>query len=271
RQRRGRDLPRAAGGDLRCERTRAGVAGGDARRADAARRALPAVRSSGGGGGRPHRVCRRRARPGLPPGALPCRPRRCRPAAQDGRRRPGRRLDPRLLRRRARRRGTGQRRPGRLRIPGRAGTHLWRDRSLSSTRRAAGPAGVACRAVVVQRAGQGLFVVSVRARDVLVASGDAAPDGGRFTNFEAPVFAANRVVFHAAVSGGAHTEGIFRVAGAPQAPPSPVEALAWLGGPAPGGGSFLAFGGPAGNAAGTVALTADLQGGPAARAVLVFP
>ncbi|TMB42406.1 MAG: hypothetical protein E6J55_15955 [Deltaproteobacteria bacterium] len=136
---------------------------------------------------------------------------------------------------------------------------------------AAGPAGVAFRAVVDQRARQGLFVVSGRARDVLVASGDAAPDGGRFTNFDAPVFAANRVVFHAAVSGGAHTEGIFRVAGAPQAPPSPVEALAWLGGPAPGGGSFLAFGGPAGNAAGTVALTADLQGGPAARAVLVFP
>ena len=103
------------------------------------------------------------------------------------------------------------------------------------------------------------------------ASGDAAPESGRFTGFDAPVFAGSRLIFHAAISGGTHGEGIFRIASSPQPPPVPVEALAWLGGPAPDGGSFVAFGDPAGNTAGNVALTADLSGSAVPRAILVFP
>jgi len=92
-----------------------------------------------------------------------------------------------------------------------------------------------------------------------------------FAYFDAPVFAGSRLIFHAAISGGTHGEGIFRIASSPQPPPVPVEALAWLGGPAPDGGSFVAFGDPAGNTAGNVALTADLSGSAVPRAILVFP
>src|SRR5437870_3032589 len=139
---------------------------------------------------------------------------------------------------------------------------------------AAGPAGVAFRAVVDPRGRQGLFLINGRARDVLVAAGDAAPEGGRFTGFDAPAFAADRVIFHAAVSGGSHSEGIFRIAaaaGIPSASPPTVETLAWLGGAAPGGRAFVALGAPTGNATGTVALTADLSGAPTPRAILLVP
>ena len=61
------------------------------------------------------------------------------------------------------------------------------------------------------------------------------------------------------------------MAASPADPPAPVEAVAWLGGPAPGGGAFVVLGDPAGNAAGAVALTADLSGGPVSRAILVLP
>ena len=135
----------------------------------------------------------------------------------------------------------------------------------------AGAPGVAFRATVDQHGRQGLFLTAGAARGLLLAGGDAAPDGGRFTVFDAPVFAGSRLVFHAAVIGGSHDEGIFRMAASPADPPAPVEAVAWLGGPAPGGGAFVVLGDPAGNAAGAVALTADLSGGPVSRAILVLP
>ena len=136
---------------------------------------------------------------------------------------------------------------------------------------AAGPPGVAFRALVDQRGRQGLFLVNRRARGVLVATGDAAPDGGRFSGFDATAFAGSRLVFHAAVAGGPRSEGIFRVAGVPQAPPVSVDALASVGGPAPDGGTFVAVGDPAGNSGGAVALTADLFGASTARAIVILP
>lgn len=135
----------------------------------------------------------------------------------------------------------------------------------------AGAPGVVFRATVDQRSRQGLFLVNGTTRGLLLAGGDAAPDGGRFAVFDAPVFAGSRLVFHAAITGGSHGEGVFRIAASPLDPPVPVEAVAWLGGPAPGGGVFVDLGDPAGNVAGTVALTADLSGGPASRAILVLP
>ena len=84
-------------------------------------------------------------------------------------------------------------------------------------------------------------------------------------------FAGSRLVFHAAVAGGPRSEGIFRVAGVPQAPPVSVDALASVGGPAPDGGTFVAVGDPAGNSGGAVALTADLFGASTARAIVILP
>jgi len=141
---------------------------------------------------------------------------------------------------------------------------------------AGGSAGVAFHATLDTHGREGLFLArpGSRGRGALAGTGDAAPGGGKFTGFGAPVLAGGTVVFDATVVGGPSAEGIFRVPATLAAqtdPPLAVEGLALVGGASPAGGTYVSLGGPAANASGLVAFTADLTGATASRALFRVP
>jgi hypothetical protein len=107
----------------------------------------------------------------------------------------------------------------------------------------------------------------------VVASGLAAPGGGRFDRFDlasqpvaAPVNARGQVAFYATVLHAAAREGIFLAEG------GRVTKVAAFGDGLPGGGTLAGFGAhplPSLNRAGHVAFTAEIAGGRATEGVFL--
>src|SRR6266704_2035905 len=106
---------------------------------------------------------------------------------------------------------------------------------------------------------EAIYVASAGKLRKVVAQGDAAPAGGVFAGFGAPVVNAKGIVaFAAVVEGPAVPGGLFVVEG------DRVRKVAALGDPAPGGGVFSYLGlWPALSAAGTVGFVASVDHGPA--------
>ena len=145
----------------------------------------------------------------------------------------------------------------------------------------AGGRFVAFRARVGDLGQEGVFLADRtddRTLVVAVASGETGSDGRRFRSFGRPVLAGDSLVFHADVADPddrTASAGFYRVRVA-DALVDPtiaavVDAVLLLGDASPLGGTFLAFGAPAGNAQGALAYTADVLGGRAARAVFYQP
>ena len=108
---------------------------------------------------------------------------------------------------------------------------------------------------------------------VIVHSGQAAPDGGRFDRFDvtsqpvvAPVNARGQVAFYATVLRSPAREGVFIADGAH------VTKAAAFGDPVPGGGTLAEFAEhpvPSLNGAGHVAFAAQIAGGRATEGVFL--
>ena len=109
----------------------------------------------------------------------------------------------------------------------------------------------------------GIYTVADGQARMALAAGAAAPNGGIFAKFSEQVAIDNagRIVFSAVVRGGP-SAGVFLFGG------GTAVALAAIGDPAPGGGSFAAFTSwPALSPGGTAAFVASVDGGPSPVAI----
>lgn len=132
---------------------------------------------------------------------------------------------------------------------------------------AGGPVGVVFHADVDLPGVDGLFLLSGSRLEVLAGSGDALPGGGSLGRTAMPAIAGRAVVFVGAATGSGAPGGLFWMTVPASGPP--VQLLQ-LGTTTPLGGTLLDLGQPAANAAGDVAVTADLADAPSASAVLVI-
>jgi hypothetical protein len=132
---------------------------------------------------------------------------------------------------------------------------------------AASPDGIVFRATLDQGGRDAIFLARGRSLEALVASGEVAPGGGRFRSVGTPAASAAAFVFHAVVTGGAASGGIYRAVPGEPGAAATLTALVTGGERAPIGGTYLGFGPPSGNDEGAVAFTADLVGAHAASAV----
>ena len=108
----------------------------------------------------------------------------------------------------------------------------------------------------------GIFVGAPGSLQAAALQGTAAPAGGSYNVLNVPVLDdSGRVAFHATLTGGSATEGIF--AGAPGA----VQAVALQGNAAPAGGNYSSFGFPVISTSGQLAFNANLTGGSAASGI----
>jgi uncharacterized protein YbaA (DUF1428 family) len=109
----------------------------------------------------------------------------------------------------------------------------------------------------------GIYTVAEGQARMALAAGGAAPNGGIFAKFSEQIAIddAGRIAFSAVVRGGP-SAGVFLFDGAT------AVALATIGDPAPGGGTFAAFSsGPALSPGGTAAFVASIDGGPSPVAI----
>jgi uncharacterized protein YbaA (DUF1428 family) len=109
----------------------------------------------------------------------------------------------------------------------------------------------------------GIYTVADGQARVALAAGAAAPNGGIFAKFSEQVAIddAGRIAFSAVVRGGP-SAGVFLFDG------GTAVALAAIGDPAPGGGTFAAFTfGPVLSPGGTAAFVASIDGGPSPVAI----
>jgi len=127
---------------------------------------------------------------------------------------------------------------------------------------------VAFTALIAEgKASQGVFVSTRHRTQAIALSGSASPGvpGGTFTEFDAPALNdTGEVAFLAGVRRGRDTfEAIYlRQAGT-------LRKIAAAGDPAPGGGSFSAFGVPALNNKSEVAFAAVIEGGPSTGGIFI--
>jgi hypothetical protein len=109
----------------------------------------------------------------------------------------------------------------------------------------------------------GIYAVAEGEARMALAAGAATPNGGIFAKFSEQVAIddAGRIAFSAVVRGGPGA-GVFLFDGAT------AVALATIGDPAPGGGTFAAFTfGPVLSPGGTAAFVASIDGGPSPVAI----
>ncbi len=132
---------------------------------------------------------------------------------------------------------------------------------------AGGATGVVFHAALDLPGVDGIFWASGRRVDALAGSGDALAGGGSLGTTAMPTTAGNAVVFIGAATGSGAPGGLFRMTVPATAPPAE---LLQLGTASPLGGTFLDLGQPAVNAAGQIAVTADLADAPSASAVLAL-
>jgi hypothetical protein len=109
----------------------------------------------------------------------------------------------------------------------------------------------------------GIYTVAEGHASMALAAGGAAPNGGIFAKFSEQIAIddAGRIAFSAVVRGGP-SAGVFLFDG------GTGVALAKIGGPAPGGGTFAAFTSwPVLSPGGTAAFVASIDGGPSPAAI----
>lgn len=110
----------------------------------------------------------------------------------------------------------------------------------------------------------GIYRVAEGRTRVALAAGSAAPNGGIFAKFSEQIAIddAGRIAFSAVLRQGGPGAAVFLLDG------GVAVALAAIGDPAPGGGTFAAFpSGPALSPGGTAAFVASLDGGPSPVAI----
>ena len=109
----------------------------------------------------------------------------------------------------------------------------------------------------------GIYMVAEGQARIVLAAGAVAPSGGIFAKFSEQIAIddAGRIVFSAVLRGGPGA-GVFLFDG------GTAVALATIGDPAPGGGTFAAFAsGPVLSPGGTAAFVASIDGGPSPVAI----
>ena len=109
----------------------------------------------------------------------------------------------------------------------------------------------------------GIYTVAEGQARMALAAGGAAPNGGIFAKFSEQIAIddAGRIAFSAVVRGGP-SAGVFLLDG------GTAVALATIGDPAPGGGTFAAFTSwPVLSPGGTAAFVASIDGGPSPVAI----
>ena len=139
----------------------------------------------------------------------------------------------------------------------------------------AGTSLVAWRVILQESAREALLVQDRKgAVGMLLATGDAAPEGAAFKSFDRPVVSDVGIAFLARLLGHTDSPALYRVAvtSAPKDAPAPAaELLVKPGAPSPLGGTYGALSSVDGDRHGALVVAVDLVGASAHTAVFGLP